>query len=138
MSLAFALGFLLAAGTLLFVGWPLFAAPREEGGSSVPAAASPEVWERQKLEAYRAIKEAEFDFQMGKLDEADFRLVRERYAAKALEAIAALEQLRGEEAPARPQAPRVAMSFCPQCGSRLPRGAKFCPGCGLSLAAVAA
>jgi len=137
MGLEFALGLLLAVAALLFVGWPLFSAAREEASSAIPAAGSPADWERQKLEAYRAIKEAEFDLQMGKLDEVDFRVLRERYAAKALEAIAALERQKGDEASPSPHRSRRAIAFCPRCGRRSPARAKFCPGCGLSLAAVA-
>lgn len=52
-------------------------------------------WEKQKTDAYAAIKEAEFDLQMGKLTQEDYQLLRDRYEARALDALARLDQLRG-------------------------------------------
>lgn len=49
-------------------------------------------WERQKKDAYSAIKEAEFDRQTGKLTEEDYEFLRERYEARALEALTKLNQ----------------------------------------------
>ena len=43
---------------------------------------------------FAAIKEAEFDQQMGKLTEEDYRILREKYEARALEALAELDRLR--------------------------------------------
>lgn len=48
--------------------------------------------EKEKELAYAAIKEAEFDLQMGKLSPEDHALLRARYEAKALAALAALER----------------------------------------------
>jgi hypothetical protein len=48
--------------------------------------------EKEKDLAYAAIKEAEFDFQMGKLSPEDYALLRQKYEARALAALAALER----------------------------------------------
>jgi len=53
--------------------------------------------ERYRLEkerdlAYAAIKEAEFDLQMGKLSEEDHATLRHTYEERALTALAALER----------------------------------------------
>ena len=53
--------------------------------------------ERYRLEkerdlAYGAIKEAEFDLQMGKLSEEDYAALRRTYEERALTALAALER----------------------------------------------
>jgi hypothetical protein len=50
-------------------------------------------WEKQKTDAYAAIKEAEFDLQMGKLTPEDYRVLREKYEARALEALSQLDPL---------------------------------------------
>jgi len=50
--------------------------------------------EKEKELAYGAIKEAEFDFQMGKLSPEDYALLRQKYEARALAALAALDQRR--------------------------------------------
>jgi len=48
--------------------------------------------EKEKELAYAAIKEAEFDLQMGKLSPEDHAAVREKYEARALAALEALER----------------------------------------------
>lgn len=128
-----AIGILLAVAAAAFVAAPFFTGDAEKE-ASVPPAPGPteqQALERQKLDAYAAIKEAEFDYRTGKLSDDDFAAIRNRYAAQALEAIAALE------APpsARPVAGRrpSRMAFCPMCGHTVPPRANFCPACGGSL-----
>ena len=125
-----ALTWLLVAAALTFVGWPLFRAPADSDAGS--EGLSP--LERQKLEAYAAIKDAEFDRQMGKLSEEDFASVAQRYRQEALAAITALEQAR-RSAVVPPRQRRAArrMAFCPSCGEKLAPAANFCSACGRSL-----
>ena len=129
-----ALSWLLAAAALAFVGWPLFRA-RTGGAVREPDAGSP--LERQKREAYAAIKEAEFDRRMGKLSEDDFNATAQRYRQQALAAIAALEQGKRADAAGRGRAP-TRLAFCPSCGDKLAPRANFCSNCGRSLRETAA
>jgi hypothetical protein len=84
------------AGLLLIgaVAWaaasPLFGG---SGGTAV-LSESPlhERLRRRKEEALSAIKEAEFDFHLGKLSQADYDQLRSRLEAQALEAIRELER----------------------------------------------
>lgn len=131
-----AIGILMVIAAIGYVAAPLFSGiPAGESNGSQPVTASErERWERQKLEAYAAIKEVEFDHQMGKLSEADFAAIRDKYAAQALEAIAALDA--ASAAPLRQaltgrRTRRIA--YCASCGVSLPARAKFCPACGRSL-----
>ena len=48
--------------------------------------------EKEKELAYAAIKEADFDHQMGKLSPEDHTTLRNKYEARALAALAALER----------------------------------------------
>ena len=128
------LGWLLAAAALAFVGWPLFRA-RVRGPASDVDAAVP--LEREKLEAYAAIKEAELDRRMGKLSDQDFASLTRRYRQQALAAIATLEQTRRSETVRRGRAP-TRMAFCPECGEKLASRANFCSNCGRSLRETAA
>jgi hypothetical protein len=48
--------------------------------------------EKEKELAYSAIKEAEFDFQMGKLSPEDHAALRAKFEARALAALEALER----------------------------------------------
>jgi hypothetical protein len=84
-------GLLVIAAVALVVAGPLLW-PRQR--QDVRPAADPERYrlEKEKELAYAAIKEAEFDLQMGKLSAEDHAMLRARYEAKALAALAALER----------------------------------------------
>jgi hypothetical protein len=87
-------GLLLIGAIAAFVASPLF---------TLEVAQEPEhktdenlvYWEKQKTEAYAALKEADFDLQMGKLTQEDYRALRKKYEERALEALAQLDHLRG-------------------------------------------
>lgn len=118
----------------LFVVWP-FLRPTAPTSDAAPDSLSP--LERQKLDAYVALREAEFDFRMGKLSDADYAALRDRYRNEALSAIAAIEDARNRNKRERPKAVTSKsarrIAFCPACGERLPKQANFCGGCGHSL-----
>ena len=93
MSLLLYITGLLLIGTIAaFVALPLF---RPNEARALPAEPESQAarWEKQITDAYAALKEAEFDLQMGKLTEADDQLLREKYEARALEALAQLDRL---------------------------------------------
>jgi len=83
-------GLLLIAAVAWAAAGPLFAAAQPP--SPVAESAGDERWRKQKEEALAAIKEAEFDFHLGKLSEHDYAQLRARLEAEALEAIKALER----------------------------------------------
>ncbi len=92
------MSFLLYVSGLVLIGsvaW-LLAAPLLRPRQDITPPVEPENpfdrWERQKREAYAAIKEAEFDRQTGKLTQADYHFLREKYEARALEALTQLDQ----------------------------------------------
>ncbi len=95
--------------------------------------------QRQRDLALAALKEIEFDKATGKLSDADYDRLYQRYAAEAVVAIRAAEH---------PQAARLTVGaatggqavgrsggqrrpkFCAECGSRLEASGKFCSECG--------
>lgn len=95
-----------------------------------------------RIRALAAIKELEFDYATGKIDEGDYTMLRARYDVKALETLRP-ETQRAEGTPsimddltARLEAEiRAARGrrFCAACGGELPRAARFCPACGSSV-----
>jgi len=130
------LSFLVVGAVMVFVGWPLFRArPSESVALTDGDSTSP--LERQKQEAYAAIKEAEFDLRMGKLSDEDFKLLEQRYRQQALAAIVALEKSgtrsRAAKAPVAGAPTPGRFAFCPACGNRLTARANFCGECGHSL-----
>ena len=87
-------GLILIGAIAVLVAAPLLRPGRyEEADVQQPEQDSPFApWERQKRDAYAAIKEAEFDLQTGKLTEEDYTVLRQKYEARALEALAKLDQ----------------------------------------------
>jgi rubrerythrin len=131
-----AIGLLLAIAAAVYVAAPFFssAAARDAAGSKPVTASERERLERQKLDAYAAIKELEFDYRMHKLSDADFAAIRHKYAAQALEAIAALDAAKAVQPRQVAEGRRRGrIAFCPSCGVSVPARAKFCPACGRSL-----
>ncbi|MBI4518309.1 MAG: zinc ribbon domain-containing protein [Deltaproteobacteria bacterium] len=126
----------LVTAAAVLVAWPFF------GRQSAPAPGEIQLspLQRQKLEAYAAIKEAEFDYQMGKLTAVDFNALRERYTQQALAAIAALESAQARRSAATPRGTESRkpgrIAYCPSCGHNLTARANFCHGCGQSLKAI--
>ncbi|HYD47616.1 MAG TPA: zinc ribbon domain-containing protein [Terriglobales bacterium] len=130
-----AIGIVLAALAGVFVAWPLLrpnAAEEEKTAGPVENVAL-ERLEHDKREAYAAIRDAEMDYHIGKLSEADLYLIRTKYETQALAAIASIEAAKSREKAAPAAAPTA--GFCPSCGTALPAQAKFCPACGGSRSA---
>ena len=77
-----------------------------------------------------SLKELEYDFVGGKLDEADYRSQRDRMSYEALEAIRAAEAeeraVAGDRRAARVEAAHA-------CGFANPAESRFCAGCGKRL-----
>jgi len=113
-----------------FVVWPLFA---ESTPEATVAESKWAALERRKVEAYRAIKEAEFDQRMGKLSDEDFTSLVGRYREQALSAIAALEERAPRRAAAGVKGGAGVVNFCPFCGAKAVQGGRFCAGCGNQL-----
>ncbi len=119
----------------------------------------------RKDSALRAIKELEFDHQVGKIDAADYQRLNERLRRQAITLLQQLEQItplsaaldeqleaeiaqrrqaRPASTPAKPVSAPVmqpvataagATHFCTQCGARLDTSFKFCANCGASVTA---
>ncbi len=106
----------------------------------------------QRDATYRAIKEIEFDREIGSLSEEDYRDLRERYKMKALGLLKAIkehEQQAGLDPGARAAPAAAAEAIeravsrrrtqkggptCLHCGALANAGARFCHSCGRELA----
>jgi len=91
MIAVYVTGLLLIAVVALAVADPFFHEHGDVDGTREGSVPGEENWRRQKNEAIAGIREAEFDFHLGKLSESDYRDLRRRLEAEALEAIHALE-----------------------------------------------
>jgi hypothetical protein len=96
-AVAYLLGLAVVAGVAWFISSPLLGVVAV---ARARIATDPERYrlEKEKDLAYAAIKEAEFDFQMGKLSPEDYASLRAKYESRALAAIAALDRVAGGSA----------------------------------------
>jgi hypothetical protein len=138
---------MLAAFTV--VGWPLIRsardARREVGG--------PPLWNDligRRDAAYRAIKELDFEYQLGNLSESDYRGLRGRYRSEAVATLRELDTVMigagaGDVSPSGPSTPAAvapavsiqAVPPCPSCGRSAEAGDRHCGSCGAGLEAEA-
>lgn len=131
---------LLATAAALFVIRPLLAARRAILADAAPGAVLDA--EARKRVALASLKELEYDFLGGKLDEADYRAQRDLLSREALQAIRAADAVAGEwdgdaAAGAKPasrlDAALAAEAGRHRCGFVNPAGSRFCAGCGSRL-----
>jgi len=97
----------------------------------------------QKDNIYKAIKEIEFDFEMGKLSEDDFHELRQQYKQQAVSVLKRLDQMQktkvgsreilSKGAKSRKGKQRSKVQFCWVCGTGLAHQDKYCPSCGTNL-----
>ena len=103
--------------------------------------------EARKRVALLALRDVEYDFLAGKLDEEDYRSLKSELTAEALAALEADEASRGKGAGAgqvdlnadleaeiaRVRAGLRAGLVCPDCGFSNEKGSRFCSACGHAL-----
>lgn len=112
----------IAALVLWLVFEPLLVAARPGLAIPEPDAAD----ETRRGVALIALKEIEFDRETGKLSDQDYEMLKERYSAEALSALAE------EDGPPAP----LAVVSCPSCGPRPESDSLFCSSCGRRLGAA--
>jgi rubrerythrin len=139
------IGMILGSG--YWVSYPLLE-PRRSGSSAEASEDLLHELEAEKEEIYRAIKDMEFDYKMGKLSGDDYRNLSERYRAKAVESLKRIEEQAGREKDlaeeieeeiekevlALRERPKKGEGFfCTQCGQKASPGDQFCSRCGRKL-----
>jgi hypothetical protein len=94
--------------------------------------------EARKRVVLTELKEIEYDYLGGKLDEADYLALRDRISREAVAAIRAVDAVHaganGTPAPAPGLAPAADDGAPHTCGFANPPGSRFCGGCGVELA----
>ncbi len=138
---------------LVIVGYwifhPLFRPKPIEGLSPQKREDKGKALQQRKEDVYAAIKEMDFDFEMGKISEEDYRELKSQYKAKALEILKELDTVDGGEdidAAIERDVHRLRkkkrkggketvrqINFCPHCGKKVAPKNNFCQGCGMRL-----
>ena len=114
------------------VGWPLVGSSR--GARRESSEGSPgENLVSQRDAAYGAIKELDFEYELGNLSESDYQGLRERYRNEAAAALRKLDATASGPAAstevASPESPRAGLA-CPSCGKPTAFGDRYCWNCG--------
>ncbi|MFQ5790755.1 MAG: hypothetical protein ACE5JI_09795 [Acidobacteriota bacterium] len=98
-----------------------------------------EALETRKQQLVITLRDLDYDFRMGKLDDKDFRELDARYRAEAMDVLRALERTtgHGKESEAerliaahRRRKAESPPPTCTSCGGLLKLHYRFCPGCG--------
>lgn len=151
---------------MLAVGWPLWRERREPQAvedALVASAAAADPLEdliERRDSIYQAIKELEFDYQVGKVSDADYQAFDTQLKTQAVAVLKEIDVLQaaavdpaldaqfeaeiaalrrngpGQTVSEPAAAPPVvsAAAFCPQCGRQARPGDHFCGQCGAVLA----
>lgn len=118
-------------GVVLFLAWPIIK-PRRSNQSDHE--------DRMELlagkeEAYSALTDLEFDYQMGKISAQDYGELREKYRFEALALLDRMEEGEevGELLEQEIKAHRSQRRCCSACGAERSQDDRFCRRCGASL-----
>jgi cytochrome c-type biogenesis protein CcmI len=129
---------LLVAAVVLFILQPVL---RGQWASLVRDDDEMTEVEARRRVTLLALRDVEYEYHAGKLDEEDYRDLRRELSAEALEALdAARKESSGDSTDlleaeiAEVRAGLKAGTVCPACAHANPAGSRFCAGCGLRLA----
>lgn len=129
---------LLVAAVVLFIVLPV---ARGQHASLAREDDEPTETEARRRVTLLALRDVEYDYHTGKLDETDYLALRKELSAEALAALEAADDEGG--APPHPdleaeiaavRAGLQAGTICGSCGHRNPDGSRFCAACGQPLA----
>lgn len=139
-----ALSVLLCFLSLLAIVYPLLA--RTQPQSPVPASATEALDEllARRESAFQALRELDFDHQVGKITDEDFAVFAAHLKRVAAEALKALDEWEatadGELGPTVAQEVAARRTLqgerarpCPSCGHPVAPGDRFCAACGARL-----
>lgn len=123
IELLLVLAVLAAIGYPVLKKVPLAAEGVDEGDQAHKLASAKEA-------AFVAIKDLEFDFKTGKMDEEDYQNLKSKYESEAAAILRRIDHLQAEGT--APKAVRVGgkARFCSACGAKTDPDDRFCSSCG--------
>ncbi len=123
----------LASAVSFFVILPIVQVRAKAGLKGTSSNNYPSDLMDRKETIYAAIKDIEFDYEMGKLSEEDFEELRQQYKDQAVSLLKKIEQkqkkvVKGEVLGSKNKSTNA--NFCSMCGTALIASDKFCANCG--------
>ena len=119
---------LVLAAVFAYIAYPVLKPPLEE--TAERNALDTLVTERES--AYQAIRDLDFDFQLGKLSSADYQSLREKQKAQAASVLQQIDAL-GSAQVVQTASIREPKLFCTNCDTPREPDDKFCRKCGNKL-----
>lgn len=122
----------LASAVSFYVVFPIVQARTRAGRRVNSSNNHPSELVERKQTIYAAIKDIEFDYQMGKLSKEDYQELRQQYKDEAVRLLKEIDQKEKKvtKGAIRTNKKDAQANFCWICGTALVIGEKFCPNCG--------
>jgi len=121
---------LIVAAVLVYIGWPLYR-PESAVVTAVEEGDDYHKLLYKKDASLMAIKDLEFDYKTGKIDEEDYSELKRSFETNAVEVLKAIDQAeKGVKTSQPAESVSKPASFCAGCGNSLGSGDAFCPQCG--------
>jgi cytochrome c-type biogenesis protein CcmH/NrfG len=133
--------FILSIAVSLFVVYPIVQTKRGVGFKDSSNHRARDLEDRKEA-IYAAIKDIEFDYQMGKLSEEDFKELRQQYKDEAVGLLQKIDQIQKTRFKSKKihaakkqqiKSDSKEIKFCWICGTAVTKSDKFCINCGNKL-----
>jgi len=131
------LTFIIFVGVLIFVVQPVVM--KSKYFRKINEDTTLQNLEQEKFNIYAQIKEADFEYEMGKLSHRDYSMQREELLERASEVIDHIDRYVNKSnghAETKSTTQISERGTCPSCDTEVPPGAKFCAACGATLSEV--
>ncbi len=133
----------IALGSTAFIFWPFWQKPQEGKTGAQNGNARLQELMTMRDNILAALKDLEFDFQMGKISQEDYQELTDQYRREAIAVLKRIEAANGanprlqkienEIRTLRQQKRSAGGHYCTQCGAPVNKMDRFCSQCGHKL-----
>jgi len=124
----FGIELLILVAVIAFIGYPILR-PAVAGGERIEGDAHHDLlYKRDTL--YASLKDLEFDYKTGKIDDDDYANLKAGLEKSAIEVLKSLDGLKKMETDKKKYTKKSKGEFCSGCGELLSSVDRFCSSCG--------